>query len=192
MLRRDTSSHSPPPKGGTQAGKLSNSSGGYMMTRGQGGGGIIGCPYPPKGAGLGRVSASLVSRPPATIPSSPARRVKTLRRTRKSGCGNEKKGLQPRHFGREKARKVSWQGSPRSWGGATPCVRDSRTRRGISTPHRRGISTSHQKKRKKGLGAPFWLAVLADIGRTGSAWSFWQGGAAVGQEPRGCHRHGSG
>ena len=41
------------------------------------------------------------------------------------------------------------------------------------------------KKEKKGLGAPFWLAVLADTGRTGSAWSSWQGGAATGQEPRG-------
>ena len=49
------------------------------------------------------------------------------------------------------------------------------------------------KKKKKGLGAPFWLAILADAGRTGSASSSWRGGSrgwagALG----GCCFHGSG
>ena len=63
--------------------------------------------------------------------------------------------------------RLASQGSPRRWGGAIPCTRDNR--RGISTPHRRGVSTSRVVKKKKGLGAPFWLAVLANAGRTGSA-----------------------
>ena len=37
------------------------------------------------------------------------------------------------------------------------------------------ISTSCLKKEKKELGVPFWLAILAEIGRTGSASSSWWG-----------------
>ena len=44
----------------------------------------------------------------------------------------KKKGLQPRHFGREKAREVSWQGSPRSWGRS----RNLHVRGGVSTLRR--------------------------------------------------------
>ena len=83
-------------------------------------------------------------------------------------ASKKKKGLQPRHFGREKAREVSWQGSPRSWGRS----RNLHVRRGVSTLRRRGISTSHlSKKEKKDSGRHF-------------GWPFWPMQAGLGRPPR--------
>lgn len=134
------------------------------------------------------ISTHIVSWLPATVPSSGQTgktlsanlelwmyRCKNGLQPRTGVVGGKKPrrfacGPQPRHFGREKAPgRLASQGSPRSWGGAITCGRDNRIRGGISTPRRRGISTSYLKKRKKKeLGAPFWLAILA-TGRTGSA-----------------------
>ena len=82
-------------------------------------------------------------------------------------------GLQPRHFGQEKAREVSWQGSPRRWGGATTCERDTIVPEGgISTPR---IVEEFQprisKKEKKNSGRHF-------------GWPFWPTQAGLGRPPR--------
>ena len=99
--------HSPPPKGGTQAGKLSNSPDGYMVTGDQGGGGIVGFPCPPKGSGLGQrrqpcqphlCAGFLRPSPP------PGQTGKTVRQTWRSGCSNEKK----------------WTATPPFWSGKPP------------------------------------------------------------------------
>ena len=121
--RLRTSAHSPPPKGGTQAWNVINSPGGHMTKTGtRGGGGIVGFPYPPKGADLGQVATPTCELASYDRSLLPARRVNSLRRTRKSGCCNEKRDCNPAILVRKKPGRLAPQGSPCSWGGALPCV----------------------------------------------------------------------
>ena len=87
----------------------------------------------------------------------------------------------------KKPRRLAAQESPRCGGGAVTCTSAEEFQPRVVEEFQPRV-----KKEKKGLGAPFWLAVLADAGRTGSASSPGGEDAADGPEVRGCCSHGSG
>ena len=108
--------------------------------RGTNGGGVAGFPHPPKGAGLGRISSTPWTGFQRPFPP-PGQRGQTLSANLETWVQQRKKGLQPRHFGWKKARKVtrSWQdllagGETSVWGFQPRIVKELQPRVSVLPP----------------------------------------------------------